>query len=134
MIPLSDQDARKLKAKLEKPYWTRFWGRRCKVKPKLVTAVLGDGKTLISLTPLNTRPQHYFVFIDSSWFPTQDGEEIYDHLDEICDAIEDEFGCKYYDGNPKPNGWPALDLDAGCSWNDETKLCQSPSVIPTLAS
>ena len=109
---------------VELPYWTKFWGRRCKVKPKFVRAVLGDGNKLVAITPMQTRPHYYLIRVDSSWGESNysDGDTICDHLDEIYDAIEDEYGY-YFDGhsseydksNGEYPGWPVF-WQEGISW------------------
>lgn len=99
--------------RLEKPYFTNFWGRKKLVRPKFVEEILGDGLQLLSVTPLNTRPQHYYIRVDSRWDTSNEGEgeTVADHLDEILDAIEDQYDSCEEQWKP----WPALNWDGG-SW------------------
>lgn len=59
-----------------------------------VTTPLGDGRRVIGFQSLNTRPAYWIVCVDSSWSLDNNGkpDTIYDHSDEICTAIEEEFG------------------------------------------
>lgn len=108
-----------------KPYQTRWWGIRRLVTPQLVRQPFGDGRVLLALQPMDTRPNYYLLRIDSAW--TQgNADEIYEHLDEFYEAIEDEFGpcqcaeCRY--GRRDENRdeeelpWPAPRLCLGASW------------------
>ncbi len=113
-------------ARIEKRYWTKFWGSKCLVSPKFVSEAVGDGNKLIYMTPLNTRPQYYVIRVDSAWDCSNfhDGETIADHLDEIFEAIEDQYGY-YYDGhsseyehdNGTYPGWPVC-FNEGCAWGE----------------
>lgn len=116
-------------ANLERKQAAYLWGQKHFVRPVFIRAALGDGNILLAVTPLNTRPNHYFIRVDSKWLTKDDTETIYDHLDEIYEAIEEQCGSKDADcdedgGNYTCNDWPALDLDCGCSWCDCTiELC-----------
>ncbi len=115
--------------KIERPYWTKFWGAKRKVRPKLVNKVFGNGMQLIFITPLMTRPHHYFVLIDSSWDTHPDVFRD-EQIDDIYNAIEEQFGY-YFDGEGtwggviqrgkrkgEYRGWPAF-FNEGCSWGTE---------------
>jgi hypothetical protein len=114
-----------IQKQMERPQFTRFWGQRYKIHPKFVRGVLGDGRQLISFTPMMTRPEHYFIRIDSSWQVSNfdsDGMCVAEHVDEIVDLIENEYGY-YFDGqssefegsNGKYPGWPVF-WNEGYSW------------------
>lgn len=109
-----------LRARIEKPYVTRFWGSEYTITPLLVDEVFGDGQLLMGIQPLNTRPNYYVVRVDSRWSEECGSDKWFDLLDEqIYDAIADQFGAsddEDDDGHAVHEGWPALDLDAGCSW------------------
>lgn len=104
-------------AKIERPYWTRFWGQRRKCKPRFVRALLGDGGRLVHIMPLMTRPHWYGIRVDSTWIDDVLGE----HIEEILEAIEAEYGW-YSDGcssefegnNGKYPGWPVLFREGVC--------------------
>lgn len=90
---------------------------------------------LIAITPLNTRPNYYLIRVDSGWWmdavewrryagiaydvDLDPEKHIAEHIDEICEGIEDEVGSKYFEDD---NGeyvlaeWPALDDECGVSW------------------
>jgi hypothetical protein len=100
----------------------RFWGRNYFITPRLVSWIHGDGKQVISFTPLNTRPNYYIVRIDSAVELGSDSffDEV---LDKIYDAIEEEFGCSPEEhevrGRTYRKHWPfpSLDADSGCAWD-----------------
>ncbi len=71
-----------------KPYYTRFWGKRHLVKPALVHEPIGDGRQVIYLEPIDTRPNHYVLCIDSQTDISADGFD----YDSIIAACEDEYG------------------------------------------
>lgn len=97
--------------------------------PALSNTRFGDGRALLHLTTINSRPAFYVLRIDSRWrlhldceVPT-DAPELVEFIDDICFALEDEFG----NGRPDDDDddeevrqygmpWPALDDRDGCSW------------------
>jgi hypothetical protein len=118
-MPLEISDAQK--EILNTPYKTHFWGQECTCEPVLIDAVLGDGMMLLSFTPLNTRPNYYLIRIDSSWLHCDDG--LYDYLDDIYEAIEDQVGPAKFegdDGEEEQAEWPALDDENGSCWAEQS--------------
>ena len=126
------------KAAFEKPHQVHWWGTECTCKPVLIDAVLGDGKVFLALQPLTTRPQYYGIRIDSSWHLEQCSkcenecpDELFEHLDEIYEAIEEQCGDvetarsanQDPDAEPESTDWPMFDLDCGSTWwvIDETR-------------
>ena len=119
-----------LRAIIEVEQDVTMWGQPHRVTPRLVSEVFGDGRLLLEIIPLATRPNFYVVRVDSSWGWNEGGRNndapIRDHLDEIYDAIEDEYGdtvcdCPDLPAEPDPDchctrDFPALRLDSGCSW------------------
>lgn len=120
-----------------------FWGQSHRITPRLVIGRFGNGKRLIGLAPLNTRPNYYVLRIDSRWKLSnwESGNLFADHLDAILSAIEDQFGnahcgnCEERFGeerqsetDPLPgcdecrdrpasdSEFPALNEDSGCEW------------------
>lgn len=122
------------RGKVEALYLTRFWGSECSCAPRFIEAALGDGDVLLVLQPLATRPDYYMIRVDSSWHlhncrvcEDQCPDELFEHLDEIYEAIEDEYGEKdrvrYLNENeldpgenPHSEDWPVLNLDCGSTW------------------
>ncbi len=126
------------RARVEVPYPCRWWGSDYMCDPRFVEAALGDGMVLIGLQPLNTRPHYYVIRVDSSWHlhncrvcdhKERCSDELPEHLEEIYEAIEDEYGdrrrveeCnaealkedpKYV---PESSTWPVFDDEVGTSW------------------
>lgn len=120
------------RAKVEIPHPTRFWGQEYTCEPKFVEQVLGDGRALLGLSPLNTRPNYYVIRIDSTWHlygcrvcKDECPDEVTEHLDEIYEAIEDEYGSAEQiresneedpDEEPESDDWPVMSCDSGSSW------------------
>lgn len=83
-------------AKLERKQAAYLWGQKSFIRPVFIRQSLGDGNTLLAMTPLNTRPNHYFIRIDSKWLDKENTDLIYDHLDEI-------YGNNHLDTQPLIN-------------------------------
>ena len=127
--------AHELRRLIEVESRVEFWGKKYRRKPLLIDRIFGDGKQLVGIQPLNTRPNYYVIRIDSGWDLSNwsDGDLFSDHLDEVLDAVEDQFpvieaersrpigggvpeeraDLAYY---PKELGWPAIDLGSGVHW------------------
>lgn len=91
---MRDRATAKLRAFVERRHRRLMWGQPHWVKPRLVSAIFGDGKVLLLLTPIMTRPNYFVVRIDSEWHLDKDGGGLCEHLPEIQESIEDQFG--YY--------------------------------------
>jgi hypothetical protein len=115
-----------LAAVIETPTVGFLWGQRCEFTPAVCSRVFGDGRALLALAPLNTRPRYYVVRIDSSW--KNDGEDapenadhLREHLDDIYDALSEDFGDAEdedaEDDAERFRDWPALDLSVGTQWS-----------------
>ena len=122
------------RTKIEIPYETTWWGSDCTCDPRFVTEALGNGDMLVGIQPLNTRPNYYVIRVDSSWHLQGCREcegdcpdELVEHIDEITDSIEDEYGevgqIREFNEHELLNGetpdsddWPALSEDSGVAW------------------
>ena len=120
---------RRLRKVVEKPYRSRWWGAVCTIEAKLLPGRFGDGKFLVGIEPLNTRPQFYVVRVDSKWMPTKNenplqSDDWYEFLEiDLLPALEGYFGsvdCEDDEGNRlgdgEDGGWPCVNLQVGCSW------------------
>lgn len=120
-----------LRTRIEVEETARLWGQKHTITPRLVGQIWGDGKKLIGIQPLNTRPNYYVVCGDSNW--DLESDEFMDLAeDEIFTAIEEEYGsrdCRYCGGSFGEDGcehcrgedwreFPALNIDAGWCWFD----------------
>lgn len=105
---------KRLRMAIEKPTPVQFWGEDYVIVPRLVSRVFGNGRRLIHITPLNTRPNYYVVRVDSRWV-NLDGDGFRDFIEEVYEAIEDEFGAVDYDDD-ESYPWPAFDGDVGVCW------------------
>jgi hypothetical protein len=117
-----------------------WWGQKHEVQPLLCDAILGNGRLLLAVQMLNTRPDYYLIRIDSKWSKKMDLDEFYDHMsDEIIETLIDQFSEKEREreyleddlraqgieptgdntdlnGNEDRLGWPVLSLDSGYAW------------------
>lgn len=100
--------------------------------PALSRRLYGDGKALLGLTTINSRPRFYILRIDSRWAIDMDpsapdiAEPLVDRIDAFAFALEEEFGGgRFDDGSGEPETarerdrrrkWPAYDDENGCSW------------------
>jgi hypothetical protein len=120
------KNAKRLRKLIEVEETGRFWGEEYKIIPQFVEAKIGNGRLLLGLQPLNTRPNYYVIRVDSK-------EDLHDQMDDIIDAIIDEYSDieserEYLidDGvNPEDAdlanfegdmGWPVFSGDSGCAW------------------
>lgn len=102
---------------------TRFWGRNYIITPRLLEVVFGDGKKVIHLTPLATRPDYYVLCIDSRM--ETDTDDFHDLLEWISQALEDQFGraeeqWEHENGRTyrKRNYFPAFNDSCGLCWGE----------------
>lgn len=83
--------------------------------PAVLPQVFGDGKALLALTTINSRPRFYVIRIDNSW------RDIHDHIDDICGALGEHFGEIHrddedFDADDPVSEWPTFDDENGTSW------------------
>lgn len=114
-----------LRKRIEIPSRAYLWGVTYWVRPRLLTEVFGNGRQLIFIEPLNTRPEYFVVRVGDDYdldnYSTQPtGEPLTEHLDEIYTALEDQFGRADADQDDDEDAdllnFPAVDLSVGCSW------------------
>lgn len=109
-----------------KPHWVLFCGKRHFIKPELVRHRFGDGRLWGTLSPLNTRPNYYLFFGDSSWISgrrNSNDDKFRDALDaEIYLAIADQFGDDSF----------YCEICGGCNWEEKNECCASERDWPAL--
>ena len=112
-------DTQRLKNEVEVPTEETLWGKPEIVVPAVVDQVFGDGLALIWISALNTRPAYYVVRVDSVIAIDMDGDPFHDMVDEILEAISDQFG-EHNDDHDEDWGvcceWPALNDSSGVAW------------------
>lgn len=97
--------------------------------PALSDTVYGDGRALLRLSTINSRPAFYVIRIDSRWALGLDyrapyeATDVVEFIDQILWDLEEQFGCGRYCGDESEcaedcacRDWPALDDQDGCSW------------------
>ena len=90
--PITDEEI-KILLPYTKRHKTSLWGQKCKTTPTLVNTVFGDGGSLITLDPTNSRPDFYIMLAPSSIKSFEDALEFISNNEElIYEPIELEFG------------------------------------------
>lgn len=103
-----------LKAAIEVTETVRFWGADHVITPVLAESILGDGRRLLTVHPVNGRPNHYVVRVDSSW-----ADDPSERIDDLIEVLDEEFGPARYtddDGADIVVPWPAFDDEYGIVW------------------
>ena len=94
-----------------------LWGSKYKVTPTLVDTVFGDGGSLITLDPTNSRPWFYIMLAPSSIKCWRDALDFISENEElIYEPIELEFGNvddDDYDETEHGDGEMALSIGSG---------------------
>lgn len=94
-----------------------FWGTTHEVTPIPLKETFGDARQLIKFQTLNHRPERYLIQIDST--TDLDTEEFHDLIEDIAQALEDEFGPSTWQndaGEWQHDPFPAYSGDSGCTW------------------
>ncbi len=112
-----------------------WWGSEYTVTPAVARGHCGDGKILLRVWMLNTRPNYYLVRVDSSFFDDDNENAVDEMVELLCDEFsekETERGYLKEDllaqgieptrenmdlaGNEDRLGWPVVSLDSGYCW------------------
>lgn len=127
-----DAATARLRSLIERPEKCIFWGGTYTRTPRLIARVFGDGKLLICITPLVTRPNYFVVRIDSKTKNVQEPAPLDSELvarggcdvsllEEIMLAAEEEYGrfgdeeeCDQQGDDLR--GFPVVDWGFGCTW------------------
>lgn len=131
---------------LSLPERGEHWGGKYEVSPAVCSESFGDGLQFIYVTPLNTRPNYYVVRIDSGVIVDVSTDVMQYLMDEIYQALEEEFGriCDYHDSQSEDNecydrhsgdndyDFPVLSDDCGSIWSEAINLGK-PNGIMELA-
>ena len=115
---MTDQIHKALKAAIEVETQAYHWGQASTIIPYVCDTIFGDGRALLALVPLNTRPCYYVIRIDSAW--AIDDDAFHDLLEDgIYAAIEEQFGTAHDEEDETPDGepWPAFNDGSGCGWD-----------------
>jgi len=91
---MNPHNTKRLRSLIERQEEAYLWGQPSMVTPRLCGQVFGDGKKLIALSPILYRPRYFVIRIDSSWSTSNRDQCAIgpgDWLDEVYDALEDEY-------------------------------------------
>jgi len=90
---------------LTKRHKTSLWGQESETTPTVVHTVFGDGGSVVTLEPMDSRPDYYVILADSSFNCFEDFLGFMaDNEELVLQAIEDEYG--------------NVDDEAGYDWED----------------
>lgn len=120
----------KLKRAIYKPTRRYLWVPSDEIKfvPALSDRIYGDGRALIHLSAIMSRPSFYVIRVDSSWTIAMDNNapdgapEFVQFIDNIEDGLEEQFGRgdpdeDDEDPDVRENGWPwPAYKSGGCQW------------------
>ena len=107
----TDEELREL---IEIPKTATLWGQEYTITPRFVPEKLGNGEKWLKFVPMKTNPDHFVIRIDSAW-------NVCDHYDEICEAIEAEYGSPSDEemGDYIENQeFPYIFIEGGASWGE----------------
>ena len=118
-----------LRILLECRHRVKFWGAHYFIKPRLISRMFGDGKKLFIIQPLDTRPNYYYIRVDSTWGTSNwnhdDGiKEPAEWLEDVLQAIDEDFG-NTADGGMENCGFPVQSDGSGHCWEE----CDWPKQI-----
>ncbi len=72
---------------------TSLWGQESMTTPTLVHTVFGDGRSIVTLEPANSRPDYYVILADSSMSCFKDFLRFLSENEElVLQAIEKDYG------------------------------------------
>ncbi len=109
--------------RVERRHAAYLWGQKHFITPRLVYRVFGDGKKIVHLSGVNTRPAYWVVRIDSQWSTNNfdPSPRPSDWLEDVYQAIEEQFGTgEKEDGSlyAKAQFPNACCLGDGSSWGE----------------
>jgi len=128
-----DRATEKLRRAVERRTATYLWGKRYFPTPRLVDAIFGNGRALLAVTPIATRPLYYIVRVDDRWNLDDErthgaGPEKLDVRDGLLyfeQEVARQFGDHHFsddDGDPIEHDgdtrrfWPQGDFSIGKEW------------------
>ena len=76
-----------------KKHKASLWGQKSETTPTVVHTVFGDGGSVVTLEPANSRPDRYIILADSSFNCFEDFLQFMRENEElVLQAIEEEYG------------------------------------------
>jgi hypothetical protein len=99
----------------------QLWGEDYEIAANLIDHIHGNGKLLIYIQPLATRPRYYIMRVDSKVkrMIEKDTDDSHELIESFLEYIEDQCGFRVdedEDGEIIYNPWPALNDTCGWSW------------------
>lgn len=113
-------ETRRLRALIERPERCTFWGQPHTITPRLIAEVFGDGRQLVCITPIASRPNYFVVRVDSTVtnIGYTDSPSGYSSIiEDIMLAQEDEYGdFRDEDLTEDEKHFPIVDWGIGYLW------------------
>jgi len=119
-----DRETARLRALVERPVRCTFWGSSYVITPRLIAERFGDGKCLLCVEPMATRPNYFVVRVDSMLRypgdPWPDNSQV-SFIERVMCAAEEEYGYhgdedeRDSDGN-ETRDFPVTNWGIGCAW------------------
>lgn len=121
IAPSGSIDRAKLRRQIEVPTRPILWGQRHPYfVPRLLNKVYGDGRRLMFVEAISSRPRYIVVCVDSKTETL--GEEYGDRylIDDIMDEAESQWGlchCEECDPDePEERRFPVIHWNDGAAW------------------
>ena len=100
--PITESELAKLTPLCQRHKAT-LWGQESETTPTIIHTVFGDGGSMVTLEPANSRPDYYVFLADSSFTCFGDVLDFMRENEElVLQAIEEEYGNvddQQYDGD-----------------------------------
>lgn len=121
--PTPDLTDDQIRALIEVEQVVTMWGQAHTITPRFVAERMGDGLQWIWLSPIMQRPNYWVIRVDSGWDREEafaekvDGVAVDDHLEEILQMIESEYGASEEEQNSEDAPvFPNVQIDGGSEW------------------
>ena len=90
--PITEDELKQLQPFLKK-HKACLWGHESETTPTVVHTVFGDGGSVVTLEPANSRPDYYVILADSSFNCFEDFLRFMaENEGLVLQAIEEEYG------------------------------------------
>ncbi|KKL57400.1 hypothetical protein LCGC14_2235790 [marine sediment metagenome] len=112
---ITDRELEKLKPFSEQ-HKASLWGEEMNTTPTIVHTVFGNGRSLVTLRPMSTRPDYYVILADSSITSYGDFLNFMrEHEELVFQAIEEEYGNVDWQYDEDDN---EIETPGECEWNE----------------
>ncbi len=90
--PMTQEELKKLTPLCQR-HKTTLWGKESETTPTIVHTVFGDGGSMVTFEPADSRPDYYVILADSSFKCFEDFLDFMRENEElVLQAIEEQYG------------------------------------------